>query len=147
MSGGAPEWRHSHWKTLTFLAALRHGRIDAPVVLGGPINGAGFFAHVEPFLIPTLQPDDIVVLDNLASHTGDAARKAIRKADAKLLFLPAHSPDQNSIEQVFAKPKTLLRKASERIVEATWKRISSLLGWFTPHECANYFKSSGYASN
>jgi transposase len=138
---------YGHWKTLTFLAALRHDRIDAPAVLGSPINGADFLAHIERFLIPTLQPGDIVVLDNLGSHAADAVRKAIRKADAKFLFLPAHSPDLNSIEQVFAKPKTLLRKAGERIVEATWKRIDSLLGWFTPHECANYFKSSGYASN
>jgi transposase len=138
---------HGHWKTLTFLAALRHDRIDAPAVLDGPVNGDSFLAWVEQFLVPTLQPGDIVILDNLGSHKGDAVRKAIRKAGAKLFFLPPYSPDLNPIEQVFAKLKTLLRKAGERNVEATWKRIGSLLDCFTPKECDNYFKNSGYASS
>jgi transposase len=137
---------HGHWKTLTFLAALRHDRIDAPVVIDGPINGRSFLAYVEQFLIPTLKPGDIVILDNLGSHKGVAVRKAIRAAGAKLLFLPPYSPDLNPIEQVFAKLKTLLRKAAERSVEATWRRIGSLLDAFTAQECANYFRNSGYAS-
>ena len=61
-------------------------------------------------------------------------------------FLPPYSPDLNPIEQVFAKLKTLLRKAAERTVEATWKRIGSLLDCFAPTECANYFRNAGYAS-
>ena len=137
---------HGHWKTLTFLAALRHNRIDAPAVLDGPINGVSFLAYIEQFLVPTLTPGDIVVLDNLGSHKGPAVRKALRKAGAKLFFLPPYSPDLNPIEQVFSKLKTLLRKAAERSVEATWKRIGSLLDAFQPQECANYFKNSGYAS-
>jgi transposase len=137
---------HGHWKTLTFLAALRHDRIDAPAVLDGPINGVSFLAYVEQFLIPTLKPGDIVILDNLGSHKGQAVRAAIRAAGARMLFLPPYSPDLNPIEQVFAKLKTLLRKAAERSVEATWKRIGSLLDAFPPHECANYFRNSGYAS-
>src|SRR5512139_556050 len=135
-----------HWRTLTFLAALRHDRIDAPCVLDGPINGKLFTAYVEQFLVPTLAPGDIVIMDNLGSHKGAAVRKAIRAAGAKLLFLPAYSPDLNPIEQVFAKLKLLLRKAAERSVEATWKRIGSLLDAFPPHECANYFRNAGYAS-
>jgi len=135
-----------HWKTLTFLAALRHDRIDAPAVIDGPINGKSFLAYVEQFLIPTLRPGDIVVLDNLGSHKGEQVRKAIRAAGARMLFLPPYSPDLNPIEQVFAKLKTLLRKAAERSVEATWRRIGSLLDAFSPQECANYFKNSGYAS-
>ena len=137
---------HGHWKTLTFLAALRHDRIDAPVVIDGPINGQSFLAYVEQFLIPTLKPGDIVILDNLGSHKGEAVRKAIRAAGARLLFLPPYSPDLNPIEQVFAKLKTLLRKAAERSVEATWRRIGSLLDAFSPQECANYLRNSGYAS-
>ena len=69
-----------------------------------------------------------------------------RAAGAKLLFLPAYSPDLNPIEQMFAKLKTLLRKAAERTVEATWRRIGCLLHTFTPQECANYLRNSGYAS-
>ncbi len=135
-----------HWRTLTFLAALRHDRIDAPCVLDGPINGLSFTAYVEQFLVPTLKPGDIVIMDNLGSHKGAAVRQAIRAAGAKLLFLPPYSPDLNPIEQVFAKLKLLLRKAAERSVEATWQRIGALLDAFPPHECANYLRNSGYAS-
>ncbi len=138
---------HGHWKTLTFLAALRSDRIDAPFVLDGPINGKTFTAYVRQMLVPTLSPGDIVIMDNLGSHKGPAVRKAIRDAGAKLLFLPPYSPDLNPIEQVFAKLKTLLRKAAERTVEATWKRIGILLNQFKPNECANYLRNSGYASN
>jgi len=137
---------YGHWKTLTFLAALRHDRIEAPAVLDGPINKISFLAYVEQFLIPTLQPGDIVILDNLGSHKSQAVRKAIRAAGARLFFLPPYSPDLNPIEQVFAKLKTLLRKAAERSVEATWRRIGALLNHFRPDECANYFTNSGYAS-
>ena len=137
---------HGHWRTLTFLAALRCDRIDAPLVLDGPINGNSFTAWVEQFLVPTLEPGDIVIMDNLGSHKGKAVRRLIRAAGAKLLFLPPYSPDLNPIEQVFAKLKTMLRKAAERSVEATWKRIGTLLDAFPPHECANYLRNSGYAS-
>lgn len=134
------------WRTLTFLAALRHDRIDASCVLDGPINGQSFTAWVEQFLVPTLNPGDVVIMDNLGSHKGQAVRQAIRSAGARLLFLPPYSPDLNPIEQVFAKLKLLLRKAAERSVEATWHRIGSLLDTFPPHECANYLRNSGYAS-
>ncbi|MFB9058682.1 MULTISPECIES: IS630 family transposase [Sphingobium] len=134
------------WRTLTFLAALRHDRIDAPCVLDGPINGQLFTAYVEQFLVPTLSAGDIVIMDNLGSHKGQAVRQAIRAVGAKLLFLPPYSPDLNPIEQVFAKLKTLLRKAEMRSVEATWRRIGSLLDDFPPTECANYLRNSGYAS-
>lgn len=135
-----------HWRTLTFLAALRHDRIDAPCVLDGPINGLSFTAWVEQCLVPTLSPGDIVIMDNLGSHKGQAVRQAIRSAGAKLLFLPPYSPDLNPIEQVFAKLKLLLRKAAERSLETTWKRIGTLLDAFPPQECAAYLRNSGYAS-
>jgi transposase len=137
---------HGHWQTLTFLAALRADRIDAPCVIDGPINGDSFLAYVEQVLVPTLKPGDIVVIDNLGSHKGKAVRRAIRAAGAKLFFLPPYSPDLNPIEQMFAKLKTLLRKAAERTVEATWRRIGALLNAFSPQECANYLVNSGYAS-
>lgn len=137
---------HGRWRTLTFLAALRVDRIDAPCVIDGPINGHSFFAYVEQILVPTLRPGDIVIIDNLGSHKAKRTRQAIRAAGAKLLFLPPYSPDLNPIEQVFAKLKALLRKAEERTVEATWRRIGQLLDHFTPTECANYITSAGYAS-
>ena len=136
---------HGRWHTLTFLAALRSDRIDAPCVIDGPINGESFRAYVEQMLIPTLKPGDIVIIDNLGSHKGKSVRRAIRAAGAKLFFLPPYSPDLNPIEQVFAKLKTLLGKAAERSVEDTWRRIGQLLDHFSAAECANYFVNSGYA--
>ena len=131
---------------MTFLAALRHNGITAPFVLDGPINGDAFVAYVEHVLVPTLVPGDIVVMDNLSSHKSASVRRLIRTAGARLLFLPPYSPDLNPIEQVFAKLKTLLRKAEERTVEAVWKRIGTLLKHFPPAECANYLRNSGYGS-
>lgn len=132
------------WKTMTFLAALRHDRVEAPWLLDGPINGETFRLYVEKVLVPTLRPGDIVVMDNLGSHKGWAVRRAIRAADAKLFFLPKYSPDLNPIEQFFAKLKHLLRKAAARSFDAITTTIGQLLDGFTPQECANYFKNSGY---
>jgi len=101
---------------------------------------------VQRVLVPSLQAGDIVIMDNLRSHKSPAVRQAIRAAGAKLFFLPPYSPDLNPIEQVFAKLKTLLRKAAERTAEATWKRIGTLLDVFSPQECANYLVNSGYAA-
>jgi transposase len=137
---------HGHWKTATFLAALRHDRIEAPWLLDSPIDGETFRTYVEEVLLPTLRPGDIVVMDNLGSHKSAAVRRLIRSAGAKLFFLPKYSPDLNPIEQVFAKLKHLLRKVAARTVEAVCTAIGELLGSFTPAECANYFKNSGYAS-
>jgi transposase len=134
------------WRTMTFLAALRCDRIDAPCVIDGPINGSSFLAYVEQMLLPALRPGDIVIIDNLGSHKGKAVRRLIRSVGAKLFFLPPYSPDLNPIEQVFAKLKTLLRKADQRTIEATWRQIGALLREFPPHECASYLRNSGYAS-
>src|SRR6476646_4971862 len=103
---------HGRWKTMTFLAALRHDRIDAPWFIEGPIDGESFRIYVENVLVPTLRPGEIVIIDNLGSHKGKAVRQLIRAAGAKLFFLPKYSPDLNPIEQVFAKLKHLLRKCA-----------------------------------
>ena len=137
---------HGHWKTTTFLAALRHHRIDAPWLLDGPIDGASFQTYVEQVLLPTLKAGDIVVTDNLGSHKGKAVRRLIRSAGAKLLFLPKYSPDLNPIEQVFAKLKHLLRKAAARTAEHLTAAVGRLLTAFTPQECTNYFRNAGYTS-
>jgi transposase len=137
---------HGHWKTLTFIAALRHDRIDAPFVIDGPINGELFTLYVETVLAPTLNEGDIVILDNLGSHKGKAARQAVRNKGAHLIFLPPYSPDLNPIEQLFAKLKHLMRKAQERTHEATWRKVGHVLDMVSPTECANYFRNSGYAS-
>jgi putative transposase len=136
---------HGHWKTSTFLAALRNDRIDAPCLFDGPINGERFLAYVEQFLVPTLKPNDIVVVDNLGSHKGKAVRAAIKEAGAHLLFLPKYSPDLNPIEQVFAKLKTLVRKAAPRSLDAVSDSIANALRAVSPKECSNYLRNAGYA--
>ena len=129
---------------MTFIAALRHDRIEAPWLLDGPINGERFLIYVEKVLVPTLLPGDVVLADNLGSHKSKAARIAIRKAGAHLIFLPKYSPDLNPIEQVFAKLKHFLRKTGARTIEAVCAAIGELLGNFTAAECANYFRNAGY---
>ena len=135
---------HGRWRTTTFLAALRHDRIVAPWLVDGPIDGESFRTYVEKVLVPTLQQGDIVIMDNLGSHKGKAVRALIRAAGAKLFFLPKYSPDLNPIEQVFAKLKHLLRKAAARTTESICAAIGQILGTFSPEECANYLKNSGY---
>jgi len=135
---------YGHWRTMTFVAALRCDRIDAPCVLDKPINGRSFTQYVQQFLVPTLSAGDIVVMDNLSSHKNPTIRQAIRSVGAKLLFLPPYSPDLNPIEQVFAKLKHLMRKAAERTHAATWRRVGTVLNAFTPAECRNYFVNAGY---
>ena len=135
---------YGHWNTMTFIAALRHDRIDAPWLLDAPINGELFLTYVEKVLVPTLMPGDIVIADNLSSHKGRAVRRAIRATGARLILLPKYSPDLNPIEQVFAKFKHLLRKAAARTREAVCAAIGELLGSYTPDECANYLRNSGY---
>ena len=134
------------WKTMTFIAALRCDRIEAPCLFDGPINGETFLAYVRTFLVPTLKPGDIVIMDNLGSHRGRLVRQAIRKAGAKLLFLPKYSPDLNPIEQVFAKLKHLLRKAQARSYDALLDATGRILDAFTTEECASYLRNSGYAA-
>lgn len=137
---------YGHWRTMTSIAVLRHDRIDAPFVFDQPINGDCMVAWLEQVLCPTLQTRDIVVMDNLSSHKRPEIRRANRQTGARLIFLRPYSPDLNSIEQMFAKLKHLLRQAAERPHDATWRKIGTLLGTFKHSECANYLANSGHAS-
>ena len=135
---------HRRWNTMTFLAALRLDRVEAPWLIDGPINGERFRLYIEKVLLPTMRPDNIVVIDNLGSHRGKAIRRLIRSVGAKLFFLPKYSPDLNPIEQLFAKLKHWLRQAARRTVEAVSTAIGLILDTVTPAECRNYFINSGY---
>lgn len=135
---------HGRWRTMTFLAALRHDRVEAPWLLDGPINGERFRLYVEKVLVPSLEPGDIVIMDNLGSHKGKAVRRAIRSAGARLFFLPKYSPDLNPIERLFAKLKHRLRKEAKRTVDAVCHAIGQILETIAPQECRNYFKDAGY---
>lgn len=133
-----------HWKTTTFVAGLRLNGMTAPCVLDGPMTGAVFLAHVEQMLAPTLDPGDIVVMDNLPAHKVSGVRAAIEAVGATLLYLPPYSPDFNPIEMAFAKLKALLRGVAARTIPALWQAIAAALDRFSPHECRNYFITAGY---
>lgn len=143
LKGFAP---HGHWKTLTFLGALRADALTAPCVFDGPINGACFRAYVEQVLAPTLKAGDIVIMDNLGSHKSAAVRQILKAAGASLRFLPPYSPDLNPIEQAFSKIKHWMRQAQKRTIEDTWRHIGSLVAGIEPNECARYLENAGYAS-
>jgi transposase len=141
--GFAPDGR---WRTLTFLAALRMHALTEPCVVDGPINGTIFRGYIEQFLVPTLKPGDIVVLDNLGSHRSRAVRTAILSVGAKLAFLPPYSPDLNPIEQVFAKVKHWMRMAQARSIDAIHERIAKLVSTISPAEAASYLENAGYVA-
>jgi transposase len=134
------------WKTITFVAGLRHNGLTAPMVIEGPMTGEVFRAYVEQCLVPTLRPKDIVVLDNLQAHKVAGIEEAIGKARARVRYLPKYSPDLNPIELLYSKFKDYLRKAAERTIRGLRRVIRK----FGPHigarECASYFRHAGYAS-
>ena len=135
---------HGHWKTTTFLAALRSHGLTAPLVIDGAINGELFLAYVQQQLIPTLRRHDLVILDNLSSHKRVGVRQAIESVGASLVYLPPYSPDFNPIEQVFSKFKWLLKSSAQRTMEGLWTTCGKLLDQFGPTECRNYFRHCGY---
>ena len=138
---------HGHWKTMTFVAGLRHDGMTAPWVLDGPMDGPAFITYVKTQLAPTLQKGDVVVMDNLPAHKMAEAEEAIRKRGAWLLFLPPYSPDLNPIEMAFSKLKAHMKRLVLRTVDELWKGVGKILELFSKPECANYFTESGYGSN
>lgn len=135
---------HGHWKTTTFVAALRSDGLTAPMVVDGAITGEIFLSYVRNQLVPTLLSGDIVVMDNLAAHKVTGVRKAIESAGANVAYLPPYSPDFNPIELLFSKLKSLLRRDAARTVPELWDLLGRLVPVFTPHEWTNYFKHCGY---
>jgi transposase len=135
---------HGHWKTTTFIGALRCDGLTAPLAVNGAINGELFLDYVERVLAPTLKPADVVIMDNLRVHKMVGVREAIEAAGARLLFIPPYSPDFNPIELAFSKLKALLRAKAIRTAETLWNALADLCGNFTPAECANYFRHDGY---
>jgi transposase len=135
-----------HWETITFVAALRHNKMTAPMVLEGAMTGEMFRAYVEQCLVPTLKRNDIVVVDNFAAHKVAGIEEAIEKAGATLRFLPKYSPDLNPIELPYSKFKAFLRKAAQRTVPGLYRTIRAFLPQLSPRECANYFRHAGYVA-
>ncbi len=135
---------HGHWKTTTFVAALRTTGMTAPTVVDGAMTGDLFIAYVRQQLVPVLRPGDVVVLDNLACHKRAGVREAVEAAGAFLLYLPSYSPDLSPIELAFSKLKRLLRSAGMRTADGLWGFLGRALDAFGPEECRNYFRHCGY---
>jgi transposase len=135
-----------HWETMTFVSALRHDGMVAPMLIEGPMNGELFLAYVEQCLAPTLKPNDIVVVDNVATHKVAGVAEAIEAAGATLRYLPKYSPDLNPIEMPFSKFKAHMRKLAQRTIPGVRHAIRSFLSSLTGQECANYIRHAGYAS-
>ncbi|WP_211235969.1 IS630 family transposase [Leisingera aquimarina] len=136
-----------HWNTQTFVAALRHDRLDAPWVIGGAMNRDFFDLYVETQLAPTLQRGDVIILDNLAAHKSPNAAKVMKAVGAWFLFLPPYSPDLNPIEMAFSKLKALIRRAAARTYDDLWKAVGHVRGLFTEEECYNFFAAAGYETD
>lgn len=135
---------HGHWKTTTFVGALRLSGMTAPMTLDGAMTGIAFQAYAEQSLAPTLKPGDIVIMDNLSAHKCAGIREAIEKVGAKLLFLPPYSPDFNPIEMAFSKVKALLKKVGARKLEDLWNALADAIDALKPQDIRNYFKAAGY---
>jgi len=136
----------SAWKTVTFVAALRHDGMTAPMMIKGAMNGEAFLAYVEQCLVPTLKRSDIVVMDNVNIHKVEGVREAIEAAGATLRYLPSYSPDLNPIELSYSAFKTFLRKCAERTEEALRRRIRQFVRCLPAEACANFFAHAGYAA-
>lgn len=137
---------HGHWKTTTFVAALRSTGMTAPMAIDGAMNGDLFCAYVHQVLAPELRPNEIVVMDNLSSHKRVEVREAIEAVGARLVYLPPYSPDFNPIENAFAKLKSMLRSAAKRTIDELWSFFGHALDAFSPGECLNYFRHCGYSA-
>jgi transposase len=137
---------HGHWKSSTFIAALRYDQITAPMLLDGPMDGISFVEYVQQVLSPELRQGDMVICDNLSSHKVAGVREAIEARGAELLYLPAYSPDLNPIEMAFAKLKAILRQRAERSFEGLIKATSLALDRFSQTDCFNFFSHANYAS-
>ena len=133
-----------HWQTHTVVVGLRLDGLSAPAVFDGPIDNASFLAYIEQVLVPSLQPGDVVVLDNLAVHKQPEVRRAVEAAGALLQFLPPYSPDFNPIELAFAKLKAFLRAARPRSFDQVCALLQVALGLFPQEECRNFVRHCGY---
>jgi transposase len=135
---------HGHWSTTTLIGALGIDGVRCSTLVDGPINADIFQAFVEQVLCPCLKPGDIVVMDNLSSHTGMNIRVAIEKVGASLVYLPPYSPDYSPIEPAFSKIKQLLRGLAARTKDSLWKSMQAILDAVTPADALAFFAHCGY---
>ncbi len=129
----------------TLLATLSLQRVDAPWLLKGAMDGAAFEVYVAQVLVPSLQPGDIIFMDNLNFHKRPRIRQWIESVGAHLEFLPPYSPDFNPIELCWSKVKTALRTAKARTFEALLTALAKAFASVDPRDIEAWFAHCGYA--
>lgn len=134
----------NYGETMTLMASLSMHGMGEALMLDGAADGAAFEVYVEQLLAPSLQPGQIVIMDNLSIHLGPRVREAIEARGCRLLFLPAYSPDLSPIEEAFSKLKALLRRAGARTREALQEAIAQALTLITAQDARGWFTHCGY---
>jgi transposase len=137
---------HGHYQTTTLIAAVSLQGPQAPWLFDGPMDGELFLAWVKQGLVPALQRDDVVVLDNLATHKVAGVREAIDAAGARLEYLPPYSPDLNPIEPMWSKVKQELKSREPRTARQLFKAAGAAFTAVTPEDCLGFFLNAGYAT-
>lgn len=137
---------HGHYQTTTLIAAVRLEGPQAPWLFGGPLDGELFLAWVKTGLVPCLQRDDVVVLDNLATHKVAGVREAIEAAGARLEYLPPYSPDFNPIENLWSKVKQAMKSREPRNARQLLQAAGAAFATVTPADCQGFFLHAGYAT-
>ena len=130
--------------TITLLAALSLQGMGEALILEGSADSVAFEIYIEQILAPSLQAGQIVILDNLSTHTGEKVRQAIEARGCQLLFLPSYSPDLSPIEEAFSKLKAFLRRMGARTPEALQEMIGQALLTITAQDALGWFRHSGY---
>lgn len=128
----------------TLLASLSLDGMGAAMILEGATDAIAFEIYVEQMLAPSLQPGQLVVMDNLSSHSGPKVRQAIQAKGCQLLFLPTYSPDLSPIEEAFSKLKAFLRWVGARTREDLYEALSHAVEAITPQDALGWFTHCGY---
>src|SRR3972149_2833244 len=136
--------RRNYGKNMTLLAGLRLDGMTDSLIIEGAVTTPVFEAFVEQILLPTLQPGDVVVLDNLVVHKSSRVEQLLLSHACQILFLPAYSPDLSPIEQAFAKIKQFLRTLRAQTVDALMDAIADALRTITPYDAIGFFTQAGF---
>jgi transposase len=135
-----------HDQTTTMIAAVRLKGPQAPWLFDGAMNGELFLAWVKQGLVPGLQRDDVVIMDNLSTHKVAGVQAAIAAAGARLEYLPPYSPDFNPIENLWSKVKQELKRQAPRNARQLFKAAGAAFDAITSQDCHGFFRHAGYAT-
>jgi transposase len=133
-----------HWKVLTTLGAMSLRGMEAVMTVESATDGDIFLTYLEQVLCPKLNPNSVVILDNLSAHKVSGVRELIEATGASLLYLPPYSPDLNPIEKAWSKLKQLLRTAKARTAEALEQAMTEALKAITAENAIAWFRHCGY---